>query len=67
MGGGRVDVRASRLTAFQAWEAREARRKLRDAPFFFFFHEGFVRADLSDDKSSQLGETAGDAVARRPR
>lgn len=26
-----------------------------------------MRADLSDDKSSQLGETAGDAVARRPR
>lgn len=26
-----------------------------------------MRADLSDDKSSQLGETAGDAVAQRPR
>lgn len=61
-------VRACRLTAFQAWEAREARRKRTYVRGCAILRaEGFVRADLYDDKSSQLGETAGDAVAQRQR
>lgn len=59
---------ACELAAFQAWETREARRKQTKVTGRAIAQaEGSVRADLSDDKSSQLGETAGDAVAWRPR